>query len=444
MYGRAYGIYYFRRPALIVTDPELIRQILVKDFANYRDRFSADDDALINHQLQSGIFFTKGETWKRIRALISPSFSITRIKSMSNVINHSANRLGGYMLESARKGVPLDAKVLFGAFAMDVVTGNVFGIDVDSLKNLDDPFSRHGRSLFIYRKSMKLLTFLGCSFPLIARPIARFFNSGFFKTEDMEFFNTSIRQMIDGRSHETKNTNRYDFLQVLIDAMDGNSEDAERSGKLTKEEVVAQGIMLFVAGYETASSTLQFLSYELARHPEVQDKLMAEIDKVIGDEEPSYDACLNLKYTEAVINETLRMYPPLSLLTRENETSTTLNGINLPAKTGIAIPLSILGCDPEFWENPDEFNPDRFMENNTSRIDPLTFIPFGAGPRICVGMKLGLLEIKMALIQVLRRVVVMKATPEKLHMNDLTAMLQPSKPVMIYAKPRETQWAHSE
>ncbi|CAG5116013.1 unnamed protein product [Candidula unifasciata] len=438
-YGRTYGAYYFRKPALVTTDPELIKQVLIKDFANFRDRFSQDDDAMINNQVDTGIFFTKGETWKRIRALFSPSFSITKIKAMTNVINNSAKRLGQHVLESAKKGVPLDAKLLFGAFAMDVVTSTGFSIDVDSLKNLDEPFTKHGRSLFIYKKSIKLVSLLGCSFPMIARPVARILNSGFFKTEDMEFFNASIRRMIDDRRSEPDNVKRVDFLQLLIDVMDRNPEDAQTSGQLKKEEVVAQGIMLFIAGYETASSTLQFLCYELTRHPEIQDKLVAEIGKVIGDQEPSYDACLNLKYTDAVINETLRMYPPLSVLTRENEKATTLNGISLPPRTGIAFPLYLLGRDPEFWENPDDFNPDRFIEeNDTPHIDPFAFIPFGAGPRICVGMKLGILEMKLALIHVLQRVVLTKATPDKLHIIDFTAILQPAEPIMIHATPRET------
>lgn len=444
-YGRTYGMYYFRKPSLVTTDPEIIRQVLIKDFANFRDRFSHDDDALINPQLDSGIFFAKGETWKRIRGLISPSFSIAKIKSMTSVINKSATRLGQHVLESARKGAPLDAKLLFGAFAMDVVTGAGFGIDVDSMKNLDEPFTRHGRSLFIYKKSIKIVSLLGCSFPTIARPIARLLNTGFFKTEDMEFFNASIRQMIEERRREKTETKRVDFLQLLIDVMDGTPGDADRSGKLTEDEIVAQGIMLFIAGYETASSTLQFLSYELTKHPEFLDKLVQEIDSVIGDEEPSYEACQNLKYTEAVINETLRMYPPLSVLNRQNETATTLNGINLPPKTGVSIPLYLLGRDPEFWENPENFNPDRFMEeNNTSAVNPLAFIPFGTGPRICVGMKVGLLEMKLALIQVLRRVVFTKAIPEKLHIEDFTAILQPSQRIMIHASPRTTKWTAHE
>ncbi|XP_059153010.1 cytochrome P450 3A29-like [Physella acuta] len=429
-FGRVYGIYFFRHPALVITEPELMKQVLVKDFNDYRDRMAYDKSILLNHEVSTGLFFARGGEWKKVRSIFTPSFSLSKVKSMTYNVNRSAERLGEHVLKLAREGTPWGAKLFYGAYAMDVVTGTGFSIDVDSVSNLDEPFTRHGRSLFIYKKTVKLLAFLSGAFPALMSPITKTFKIGFFKRDDMDFFYENLTRMIDARMNEEKIN---DIFQSFI-----NVQSDEAAGGLNRDEIVAQGIMLFIAGYETASSTLQFLTYELAKHPEALEKVIAEIDNIIGDKEPSYDLCSNLRYTEAAINETLRMYPPLSVLTRQSNKPTTLNGIEIPAETGFIMPLFNIQRDPEYWQNPNSFNPDRFVEGSPSftAYDPFTFIPFGIGPRLCIGMKLGMLEMKLALVHILRRVVFTKATPELLHINDFTSILQPSQPIMIYAKPR--------
>lgn len=436
-YGRVYGIYFFRHPALVVTDPELMKQILVKDFNSFRDRMAYDKNILLNREVESGVFFAKGDMWKRIRGIVSPSFSIAKIRAMTGMVNRSAERLGEHVLKFAQDGVPWGAKLFYGAYALDVVTGTGFSIDVDSVSNLDEPFTRHGRSLFIYKNSIKFLAFLAGSLPAVASFIKKFIKVGFFKTEDMDFFDENIKYLVKERKENSGQIKYNDFLQHLVSA-EAETIGEDMGSKLSPEEIVGQGIMLFIAGYETASSTLQFLTYELAKNPYALNKIIAEIDEVIGTQDPTYDLCLNLKYTEAAINETLRLYPPLSVLTRQCSQPTKLNEWNLPADTGVVMPLYNIQRDPEFWKDPDTFNPDRFVEGSPTYepYDPFTFIPFGVGPRICVGMKLGMLEMKLALIHILRRVSLAKATPENLHINDFTSILQPSIPIMVYATPR--------
>ncbi|KAH9523613.1 hypothetical protein Btru_040453 [Bulinus truncatus] len=435
LYGRVYGIYYFRRPALVVTDPEWIKHIMVKDFNNFRDRMSYDDNVLLNREVISGLFFANGDVWKRIRGIMSPSFSVSKIKSISGIVNRSAARLGEHVLKLAEDGVPWEAKLYCGAFTLDVVTGTGFSIDVDSVSNLNEPFTRHGRSLFVYKWYVKLQAMFVLSCPEIMSHVAKVFKINFFKDDDMHFFDRNIKFMIEERKLDKEK--RSDILQHLIDA-ESDVVLPGGSGSLTSEELVAQGIMLFIAGYETASSTLQFLLYELASHKDAMDRIVSEIDEVIGSQEPTYDLCLNLKYMEAAINETLRMYPPLSVITRECSKPTRLFDLDLPAKTAIAIPVYNLQRDPEFWTNPNEFNPDRFIEGSASYQphNPYIFMPFGLGPRLCIGMKLGMLKTKLALVHIFKRILVTKATPEILHINDFSTILQPSVPIKIYGVPR--------
>ncbi|KAK7011926.1 cytochrome P450 3A29-like isoform X2 [Biomphalaria glabrata] len=436
-YGRRYGVYYFRKPALVITDPEWIKHILVKDFNNFRDRMAYDDNILLNKEALTGLFFANGDVWKRIRGIMTPSFSISKIKSMAAIVNRSAARLGEHVLKLAEEGTPWEAKLYCGAFTLDVVTGTGFSIDVDSVKNLNEPFTRHGRSLFVFKWWVQLQAILALSCPEVMSHIVRWFEITFFKSDDMKFFDRNIKHMINQRKEDKEKRN--DILQNLMEA-ESDVVLQGGSGKLTSEELVAQGIMLFIAGYETASSTLQFLLYELATHKEVMEKIIAEIDDVIGDQEPTYDLCQNLNYTEAAINETLRMYPPLSVITRECSKPTKLLDLDLPAKTSIAIPLYNLQRDPEFWKDPNEFNPDRFIEGTPSyeAHNPYTFFPFGLGPRLCIGMKLGMLKMKLAVVHILKRITITKATPEILHINDFSSILQPSVPILIYSAPRQS------
>ncbi|KAH9523612.1 hypothetical protein Btru_040452 [Bulinus truncatus] len=434
-FGRVFGIYYFREPALVVMDPDWIKQVFVKDFNSFRDRMAFENNILLNPELNSAVFFAKGSVWKRVRTIMSPSFSIAKIKSMSGIVDRCAQRLAEHVLKYAEDGVPWEAKRLLGAYAIDVVTSSGFSIDVDSVSNTDEPFSSHGRSLFDFDQSFKILCFLAGSFPAVMSPFAKLFGIGSFRKDDMEFFDKSIKHMLRQRKAEEGHVS--DMLQNLLEA-ESEVVTGEGKSKLTPEEIVAQGIMLFIAGYETASSTLQFLLYELATHKEVMEKMTAEIDDVIGGQEPTYDLCQNLKYMEAAVNETLRMYPPLSVLTRECSKPTKLFNLDLPAKTAVVIPMYNLQRDPEFWKNPNEFNPDRFLEGSPSykAYNPFTFLPFGVGPRLCVGMLLGLLETKLALVHILKRVSVTKATPEVLKLNDFTMVLQPSVPIKLYCTPR--------
>ncbi|XP_055874753.1 cytochrome P450 3A29-like [Biomphalaria glabrata] len=436
-FGRKYGVYYFRQPALVLTDPDWIKEVYVKDFNNFRDRMTVDSNILLNHEIFTGLFFAEGDVWKRIRSIMSPSFSIAKVKAMNSTIDRSAMRLGDHILRLAEDGKPFEAKRLLGAYAIDVVTGAGFSIDVDSVSNVNEPFTKHGRSLFTYTWFIKVLAFIAGCFPSILAPIAKIFNIGFFRREDMDFYVKNIKIMINERKQNPDEAKKRDILQNLIDAESQSITDAGKL-KLTSDELVAQGIMLFLAGYETTSSTLQFLLYELASHKDVMEKIFAEINAVIGDQEPTYELCLNLKYMDATINETLRMYPPLSVLTRQCKKTTKLFDLELPAHTAIAIPVYNLQRDPEFWRNPNNFDPDRFIEGSPTyeHYNPFTYMPFGIGPRLCIGMLLGIMEVKLALIRIFQKVEITKATPEVLSISDFTTILQPLEPIHIFCKPK--------
>ena len=170
--------------------------------------------------------------------------------------------------------------------------------------------------------------------------------------------------------------------------------------------MMAQGWIFFIAGYETTATTLSFCSYELALNPEVQERLHEEVISAIDSNgDINYEELSKLPFLDAVLSETLRMYPPVIRLERKSLSDYQLadTGIKVRKGDNIEIPVFAIHHSEEFYDNPFQFNPDRFMPENRHQIKPYTYLPFGAGPRNCIGMRFALMEAKLGLAQIIRR-----------------------------------------
>lgn len=433
-YGRVFGVYLFRKPVLVITSPEALKQIFVKDFASFPDRFFVGDGKLQQRLIQMTIFFSEGSAWRRLRKMMTPTFSSGKLRQRTRYISRKAALLANYLHSHALRGTSTDAKLVFGAHTLDIIAGTTFGLDLDSLSDLNAPFIQHAKSLMTVDKWTHLKLVLAGTFPILI-PILRFFNIGYFKQTDIQFFQDTLKDIISQRTLIPKGSS--DFVQLLLETEFQPTEGIHGDSKMTIEEIVSQGLIFLIAGYDLSSTALQFLFYELAKHQDVQDRVVAEVLAVIGhDIEPTYDNCQRLRYTEAVIEEVLRMFPSLHILTRKTTRDTVLNGIHLPADVGIMIPVYNIGRDPEFFPDPDKFNPDRFMQECKSHVNPVTFLPFGFGPRQCIGMRLAIMQFKIALVHVLRKLRAASATPDVLEIADHNGTVVPKTAINISFKVR--------
>ncbi|KAJ8973959.1 hypothetical protein NQ317_001365 [Molorchus minor] len=226
--------------------------------------------------------------------------------------------------------------------------------------------------------------------------------------KDMEDFYTKF--VTDTLNDRLKNNySRKDLLQLLIDMMnDKDDQDGYQNdgSTTTMKEIAAQCFLFFLAGFETSLTTMTFALYQMALDWEIQDKAREELKTVLGkyNGEMTYDSLNELKYMKQIIDETLRMYPPVPLVTRTCVEKYKIPGedIMLDAGTKVVIPIAGLHLDKDYFKYPYTFDPERFTEENKKNIPQYSYLPFGEGPRICIGERFGIMQMKVGLACILK------------------------------------------
>ncbi|XP_009074922.1 PREDICTED: cytochrome P450 3A9-like [Acanthisitta chloris] len=435
-YGKVWGIYDGRQPALGVTDPQIIKSVLVKDcYTTFTNRRRVD----LAGVLTNAISLAEDEQWKRLRTVLSPTFTSGKLKEMFPIIKHYGEVLVKNVQKQVKKDNTLSVKDIFGSYSMDVVTSTSFGVNIDSMNNPKDPFVREMKKLvkFDFFDPLFILSFV---FPFVTPFLAKM-NVSFFPTDAVDFFMRSISKIKQDRQKEA-HKGRVDFLQLMIESQNspiqGNNDGNHSYKALTDTEVLSQAFIFIFAGYEPTSNTLCYLAYELAMHPDVQQKLLEEIDRVLPNKAPlTYEAVMKLEYLDMTVNETLRIYPLGGRLERVCKKDVEINGVTIPKGTVVIIPPYVLHRDPEYWPNPEEFRPERFSKENKESIDPYTYLPFGAGPRNCIGMRFALLTLKVAIVSLLQHFTFQTCKETQIPLKLLSqGLLTPEKPIVLKLVPR--------
>ncbi|XP_076996603.1 cytochrome P450 3A4-like [Tamandua tetradactyla] len=435
-YGKTWGIYDGRQPALAVLDPELIKVILVKEFHNL---FTNRRNFGLNGGLESSLTTAEDGKWKYIRAVTSPAFTSGKLREMFPLIRHHCTVLMDNVRRTAARGEPVDMKTIFGAYSLDVITSTSFGVDTDSINNPNDALLCHIKKLVSFSFLNPLLVLI-VLFPFLV-PLLERMKVTAMPREELDFF-VNITQRLKKERQASGRRDRVDFLQLMIDSQASANLESSRANQspqaLTDMEISAQAITFIFAGYETTSSTLSFIAYHLATHPEVQERLQGEIDRAFPNKaDPTYDILFQMEYLDMVVSETLRLFPPGPRLERVCKKSTEIRGQVIPKGMVVMIPTYALHRDPEHWPEPEEFRPERFSKAAKTTLDPYVFLPFGAGPRNCVGMRFALLSLKAALVVLLQNfsLETCKETPIPLELGT-KGFMQPKKPIVLKLRAR--------
>lgn len=429
-YGRLFGAFETGKSVLFVAEPELVKQVLVKDFPALPNRRAFK---FFDPMLDNMMSIVPVDRWRKIRPASSPAFSTGRLRKMNSLIEDCAVVTAEHLKQAAANEEDIDIKQFFGNYSVDVIARCAFGTKLDSHSDQTNEFVTRSRQAFSGRITPRLFIFF--VFPAIAKLLGlRPFN-----TEIFLYFKEICLNIIKGR--QAKQSRHEDFLQLMMDAKEGKLASSvesvsERDNQLfnlgsdlkadtsfssnktlTEEEAMAQCVLFFFAGQDTTSSVISYTLYQLALNPEVQEKLREEVDECfnIHGEHPSLDVITKLKYLHGVVSEALRMYPPATRIERSPLEDYILGDTGIKVKKGelIGVPVYSMHHDPQYFPDPFTFDPERFSDENVGSIQPYTYLPFGAGPRNCIGMRFALQAVKLSLLYTIRNVKVVRTEKTK-------------------------------
>ncbi|XP_003707539.2 putative cytochrome P450 6a14 isoform X1 [Megachile rotundata] len=387
------GVFSGHDPILIVKDPDLMKDVLIKDFVNFADRMRDPDAEVEPFSLH--LFRLEAKRWKPLRNRFSPVFTSGKLKEMLHLILECANHFEKYLEKIAEKGKHIDCREISAKFTTDVIGSCAFGIEANALAAEDSEFRKMGRQVFqssfktVIRDRLR-------EYPLLFKIFGRFVVD----YEIVDFFTKITKESIDYRLKH--NVRRHDFVDVLV-------ELKQNPGKIGFNDVndaliTAQAFVFFAAGFETSSVTITNALYELALNPPIQENLRAEIKDVLqrNNGEITYDSIMEMKYLDAVLKETLRKYPVVLWLSRKAMANYTFSGtkVTIPKGQFVVLPVYAIQHDPDIFPQPEVFNPNRFLSENTEIGHPMYFLPFGDGPRNCIGARFAKIQSKVALMKI--------------------------------------------
>ena len=430
-YGKICGYYEGPVPTLIVTDLELLKRILVKDFKLFAARkglVKGGSGADSTSTSSVGSYGTSVHRWKEQRSMLTTMFTSQKMKQsvpmMNDAIDSFVETLEEKLARAGGKSAEVDLYEMWQGLTMDTIGRSAFGVLTNVQRNPNDPFLARLKYIFEdnFGKWVNVLMLANIFFPefiSIIYPL-RFLQmriASLFGASNTHGIRTIISKVIEERRKNLKSDNpwaRVDLLQLLIDCslsdkqmkgmrieqltastddvdanlgpkINGAPKVSKESGhKFSDEEINANAAFFFAAGYETTSTLLGFMTHLLINHPDVQDRVRSEVQELFEKENKlDYNCVNNLPFLDAVINESLRLYTPVTtFVTRvcsvEYKYKDEKSGVDIviPKGTNILVPVDKLHRDPNVWEYPDKFDPERFMKKN---FDSISFQPFGAG-----------------------------------------------------------------
>ncbi|KAH7696147.1 cytochrome P450 3A24-like protein [Aphelenchoides avenae] len=408
--GQTYGDYTFGNKEIVSMDLDLLKAVYVKEFHHFEDyNFTPPDVSDTQHLWLNTLVFAGGEQWKRIRDRMSPAFSTGKMRRLIPLLRHSVEEISHFVERSIDSQEEIPLQPVMARLSMDMIARSSFAVDIHAFDaEKTSPFMEHAKMFFDYLPGF--FTFL-IFFPSFILKTRQLLGIDLIKTKPIAFFQGVLERLYDQRKSDPDASKKHnDLFQLMLDANEtGDSVDTKKPGPdetkgLSKLEIIAQSVIFMEAGYDTTGNLLHFALYHVAKLPEIQDKLQAEVDEVIGDsEEVTYEHIINMPYLMQVINETLRICPPVFRSGRRCTAPITLKGIPFEKGTNFIMPVHAMHHNSEFYDNPEVFDPERFSPEEKAKRDPMTFVPFGFGPRICLGMRMVEFGTRIALATLLRR-----------------------------------------
>jgi len=345
-----------KRPCYLIANPEHIRQVLIGNHANYIKGVGFERVEML---LGNGIIVSNGSFWRRQRTMMQPAFSRSNTAKFFTTIKQANLKIIEDWDHKARAGAAIDITKTMSEYALEVMLKTIFSEDLEYLASEagENPFA------FLADDPSRDL--------VVAVKFRR------------------IRKLVLAliRRRRERNERPFDLLSMMMDASDKKTGEC-----MTDDQLVDEVSTLIVAGHETSAGTLNWAWYLLSAHPQCEQAVSAESLAVAPDGELKYEDLAELQFTRQVLQETLRLYPPVWLFTRKAVDSDEIGGYVVEPGTNIFLSPYLTQRLPQYWDQPDEFRPERFSDGRLS--DSYAFFPFSAGPRRCIGEHFAFIEMQ--------------------------------------------------
>lgn len=374
----------FKERTYLINHPDLVKEILTLKSDNYTKRTIGFK--MLKVVLGESTFTTYGSPWKRKRRLAQPSFHKTKISNLSNIMTNTIEEmLDQWEVKCDNKEV-IEVTEEMMRLTLKVVVRALFstGLSEEEVQVVADVFTplleaTNKRVSFPFQFLYKL--------PTTKNKVYQ---------EHIDQLDKIIYRII--RERRAMVNKPEDLLQMLMDA-----EDEETGEPLSDQELRDEAMTIFIAGHETTANAMSWLWATLSQRPDIRDKVEQEVSDFIGHRKPTASDFVNLPYALQVFKEILRVYPPVPVIPRKIENDDTLGDYSLEGKSSILFSPYLLHRHPDFWENPESFNPDRFDKDVQKGQHTFAYLPFGGGPRICMGNNFAMMEAVFIIAMIIQR-----------------------------------------
>lgn len=373
----------------IISKPEDIEHVLVKNAKNYtKDFFLRSWKPIFGE----GLLTSEGDSWKRERRMVQPAFHRDRMR-----------RYGELIIESACRHIarwPNDAELDVGqemtALTLNIVVRTLFGSELPA--GTEERVGQASKYLEKYFEFSS--TPMGHALAKLPLPVTRGYRKAIRELEAI------ITEIVKAKKTSAAAHTGDDLLSKLLATRD------EDGSNFTEKQLRDEMMTLFLAGHETTALLLTYALFLLGKHLDVQEKACAQIDKALGDEPLTPAHLEKVPYLRQVVTEALRIYPPAWILAREATADDMIAGYPVPKGANVIIPIWAIHRNKEYFDRPNDFDPERWTEEFTRKLPRAAFLPFGHGPRMCIGAAFAMMEAQSILIAILRRFKIELISPQ--------------------------------
>uniref|UniRef100_A0AC35G216 Cytochrome P450 n=1 Tax=Panagrolaimus sp. PS1159 TaxID=55785 RepID=A0AC35G216_9BILA len=441
-YGPFYGFREGWMRVLVISDVEMVQEMLVKKFECFQGRKLNPLVGDVDTDPKVHLFNARGTRWKRLRTIANPSFSVANLKRLTPLVFDSISHMMEHLDQAYTKEKPFNIHLHFHELTMDVIGRVALGQKESKIFN--NPNVEIAKKIF-YSFSEDRFSYLAAMFPFIS-PWLRKIHLATMKFRGQPLFGLmkdlygEIYKRMKERA-EGNHTESIDFIDLFLDGKADEIYDdpifdkrkLRIAKKLTVDEIAYQCIIFILAGFDTTANSSAVMCYYLAKNPLIQKRLQEEIDDIVGEDDATYSHTQDLRFLDACFNESLRLVPVATFATtRQCCESTTLGNLFVEKGTEVCVDAFSLHRNRELWgEDADEYVPDRWF--SAGQEHHLAFTAFGGGPRTCIGMRLAQLEEKMAMIEILKKYTIKECpeTEKKIELIGMTTIAPKSVTVKL-------------